>query len=230
MINHHNHKKLAVLKNFCSKVDDLHILKLELTGEQFEALNDKGYWLEGLAHGKLIACTDAQKRFIDVCKNKIKPKSIYEIAWVKYIRHLNKLSSIKIHNDSNIKKSTNPNKTNVRKNVSTSFKSKKQIEFERSTRIIKSSVLNGSSDFIRAKASELKKGVLTEEQILQIYDQWKNYASGSNELEKSINKKIKQYKARNPENPENHPLTKSDNKFGECNACGRRGEYCLCSL
>jgi uncharacterized protein YifE (UPF0438 family) len=42
-----------------------------------------GYWLEAMAEQRIEALTDAQKRFVAVTTKKLKPESLFEIAWMK---------------------------------------------------------------------------------------------------------------------------------------------------
>lgn len=48
-------------------------------------LEEYGRGLERLADGKRLADTPAQQRFVAVVRGELKPETIYERVWVKYL-------------------------------------------------------------------------------------------------------------------------------------------------
>lgn len=53
--------------------------------EELQILEKWGYWFMGLTSGDLQPYTEAQERFIKVMKKEVKPVTLEERAWFKYL-------------------------------------------------------------------------------------------------------------------------------------------------
>lgn len=54
--------------------------------EEWEALCQFGHWFKALVEGKLLAYTDAQRRFIQVANGELAPETLHENVWFKYLK------------------------------------------------------------------------------------------------------------------------------------------------
>jgi uncharacterized protein YifE (UPF0438 family) len=61
--------------------------------DELSIIKEYGHWLSALAEGKIQPYTKAQKRFLEVHKRRLDPKTDYEKTWIKYQKRL------KIEND-----------------------------------------------------------------------------------------------------------------------------------
>ena len=203
MCNQTIHKNLAKLKQFTLRIEKFHILKDQLSSEELAALNDKGYWLEGLASGKLLAFTDKQRHFVSVCAKRKLPLSIYETAWIKYSNHIDYL--IKDKNESSELERIKSKRKEQRiiekekvEKIKEAASTKTPDKIERSLRIIKNAILNGKETYERAKQTELKKGYISDKEIEQVFEEWKDHTPESEVFKQNIKSKIERFKTTNP--------------------------------
>ena len=173
-----DHRKLAAKRDFFQHIEHSVVLRSRLSKSEYEILDIKGYWLEGLASGRLLAYTDAQLNFVEFCKKRSFPTNIYESAWLKYVCHI---ENIKKENEDKEKKRIEEEneikrqKEILRKKKLEDFLSKRTPEkIERSKRIIKNSIMMGVNHFLKIKDEELKKGYIDQHEVDIIFNQYKS--------------------------------------------------------
>lgn len=119
----------------------------DLTEEEYETLNEKGFWLNALGRQEIAAFTVTQRHFVSVFHGKEKAESIFERAWVKYQRYIREISKKKRIYDLEKRK-------------------------EKSRIIIKNSIMMGEDHYLKIRDQELKDGYITEGEADQIFQKY----------------------------------------------------------